>query len=824
MNPFITKLAFAIGIMLFTIPAYAQTVTLTNGPPNLPAATIQAGMLSGSPVADVYADTPGNTPFTGTFNQPTGANATSFSISTATNCGSARNITCGKLATNGVLGAGTYNITLTTSQGGSQNVAINAVSGTAIGCGSSTTIQNAINSAGTNTTFLLGACSYSISSALAPKSGDAFIGITGSTVWDCLGASVASIDTNGAQGGAAAPNVTVRNLTVQGCGVRGSPNAINAGDGFTMTNSTIINNNASVAISGGNITFTNNVIGHNIENNVHGNANSSNPIAFIGNEFYAANYSQLDTCDNAGNFKTFNFTPLTFNYNYVHDNIGAGIWLDTVANGNTTITGNTFINNGNGGIQLEDSTGTVDVGFNILMGNGNGDVYSAFTCAGGVSANQSWADIWEHGSRGNISIHDNNISARMGMSSGYPDTPMLLNDAEGRAPDLNGISFLSNTVRFKTANTNACWGVCQGLSNSGISHSGSSSNGDQFHVPSGSTGDAHFSWFNSPGSIVSFSSLQTGGGQEASGSINTTDTTANGCLHVACAANPVGPGGIQQVALAIQNITLSNSTFTPNIANGTVGTVSVTMSDGSVFSGKLSITGTNSGGFHLSGNTLEEKASGTSAGTYRDFNIVAAQSTASNSPQQISPTVTGVVGAPFGGTARSMTNRIQTEDFDVGGYGVAYHTTDACGIGIDTAYGSDRINVYPTADLDGASNLKVGCYQVGDWYNYTITAATTGSYTLNLRGANIEAGATYHVAIDGAIVVKGIAVPNTGGYDTFATVTSAPFGLTAGQHVMQIALDAAGPSGFGGDFNWVQGTLVAAGAIGTKNVDITVTH
>ena len=186
--------------------------------------------------------------------------------------------------------------------------------------------------------------------------------------------------------------------------------------------------------------------------------------------------------------------------------------------------------------------------------------------------------------------------------------------------------------------------------------------------------------------------------------------------------------------------------------------------------------------------------------------------------------MTGVVEAPFGGTARSITNRIQTEDFDVGGYGVAYHTTDACGIGIDTAYGSDRLNVYPTADLDGASNLKVGCYQVGDWHNYTITAATTGSYTLNLRVANIEAGATYHVAIDGATVVKGIAVPNTGGYDTFATVTSALFGLTAGQHVMQIALDAAGPSSFGGDFNWMQGTLVKAGAISTKNVDINVTH
>jgi hypothetical protein len=88
-----------------------------------------------------------------------------------------------------------------------------------------------------------------------------------------------------------------------------------------------------------------------------------------------------------------------------------------------------------------------------------------------------------------------------------------------------------------------------------------------------------------------------------------------------------------------------------------------------------------------------------------------------------------------------------------------------------------------------------------------------------MRVANIQAGAAYHVAVDGASVVSGIAVPNTGDYDTFATVTSNPFGLTAGQHILQLVLDAVGPSGFGGDFNWMQGRPAAV-----KNIDIIVTH
>ena len=69
----------------------------------------------------------------------------------------------------------------------------------------------------------------------------------------------------------------------------------------------------------------------------------------------------------------------------------------------------------------------------------------------------------------------------------------------------------------------------------------------------------------------------------------------------------------------------------------------------------LTITGANSGGFHLSGAgcanissgtcTLEQNSGGTTgAGPYTDVNIVATQASASNSPQSISPTLSGTTG------------------------------------------------------------------------------------------------------------------------------------------------------------------------------------
>lgn len=86
--------------------------------------------------------------------------------------------------------------------------------------------------------------------------------------------------------------------------------------------------------------------------------------------------------------------------------------------------------------------------------------------------------------------------------------------------------------------------------------------------------------------------------------------------------------------LTIKGITLSNGTFT---ASGSIGTVigSIAVSTvGGTFAGTLSLTGTNSGLFTISGSNLVLNSSTVSAGTY-NINIVATVSG------------TGVIGSPF---------------------------------------------------------------------------------------------------------------------------------------------------------------------------------
>ena len=68
--------------------------------------------------------------------------------------------------------------------------------------------------------------------------------------------------------------------------------------------------------------------------------------------------------------------------------------------------------------------------------------------------------------------------------------------------------------------------------------------------------------------------------------------------------------------------------------------------------------------------------------------------------------------------------------------------------------------------------------------------------------ANIGTGAAFHVEVDGVDRTGPIAVPDTGGWQTWQTITTAGIPLTAGARVIRVVFDAAGTGGGVGNFNW----------------------
>ncbi len=134
--------------------------------------------------------------------------------------------------------------------------------------------------------------------------------------------------------------------------------------------------------------------------------------------------------------------------------------------------------------------------------------------------------------------------------------------------------------------------------------------------------------------------------------------------------------------------------------------------------------------------------------------------------------------------------RVQAEDFDNGGQNVAYwdSTVENKAKTNNIAY-ADRGNEYVDAET-GNGISDIGWITNGEWTEYTVDVAATGSYTATFRVGAWANDRRVVVTVDGAAGCT-VTVPNTGNYETFQEI-SAPLSLTQGTHVIRLTYQGDG--------------------------------
>ena len=186
-------------------------------------------------------------------------------------------------------------------------------------------------------------------------------------------------------------------------------------------------------------------------------------------------------------------------------------------------------------------------------------------------------------------------------------------------------------------------------------------------------------------------------------------------------------------------------------------------------------------------------AAANAAGT-SGFSNVAAVTTPGSSASQ----------TPYGGTAAVVPGTVEVENFDDGGPGVAYADSDAGNNG--GAYRTTNVDV--KADAAAGNGHLVGWTKPGEWLEYTVSVAQTGSYDLGLRVASGSGGGKVHLEVDGANATGPITVANTGGWGTWQTLEKKGIGLAAGTHVLRLSFDSTVYSGEDvGNVDWLRLTL-----------------
>jgi len=99
---------------------------------------------------------------------------------------------------------------------------------------------------------------------------------------------------------------------------------------------------------------------------------------------------------------------------------------------------------------------------------------------------------------------------------------------------------------------------------------------------------------------------------------------------------------------------------------------------------------------------------------------------------------------------------------------------------------------------DSNCGFNVGWMRPGEWLEYNISVASSGTYSAQMRLAARRSDAQYSIAIDGSNVTGNQAVGTTGGWQSWVTRTVNLGNLSSGNHTIRVNVEN---SGF--NFNWM---------------------
>lgn len=140
------------------------------------------------------------------------------------------------------------------------------------------------------------------------------------------------------------------------------------------------------------------------------------------------------------------------------------------------------------------------------------------------------------------------------------------------------------------------------------------------------------------------------------------------------------------------------------------------------------------------------------------------------------------------------TLRIQAEDFDWGGSGVAYNDLDSGNSG--SQYRStEGVDIETTTDTGGG--YDVGWTGAGEWLEYSVWVREPGYYNLSLRRAS-TAASSVSVVMNARDKTGMWTLPSTGGFQTWATATTNVF-LEFGRQKLRLSIVSGTPN-----LNWIE--------------------
>ncbi len=141
-----------------------------------------------------------------------------------------------------------------------------------------------------------------------------------------------------------------------------------------------------------------------------------------------------------------------------------------------------------------------------------------------------------------------------------------------------------------------------------------------------------------------------------------------------------------------------------------------------------------------------------------------------------------------------LPNTIYCIDFDFGREGIAYHDADyqvIHGLGSEESnrgrkYRNDGVDIELSNDAAGGK-YNIGWIEPGEWQLFTVIVDDSGEYSVDFRVASTGSSGKLQLLLDGQPLTNTIAVPNTGAWKNWQTIsTSENVSIPAGTHALKL--------------------------------------
>lgn len=152
-------------------------------------------------------------------------------------------------------------------------------------------------------------------------------------------------------------------------------------------------------------------------------------------------------------------------------------------------------------------------------------------------------------------------------------------------------------------------------------------------------------------------------------------------------------------------------------------------------------------------------------------------------------TSTVTAGSGYSTGTGTIPGLVFAQDYNTGGEGTGYHFSTSGGTA--TGYRADATHL-ETCSNDANCGENLGWLADGDWVNYTSTVNVSGNYDLKIRVATTGTSSEFSIDLDGRPWVSTQAVPHTGGFQTWQTVTIPGVDLPVGKHTFTFNVETGG--------------------------------